>query len=337
LMLIDVPRITSIPGHEPAESIIAIGAVIGSTIFIPFLALVVCYTAVPESASNNLIFNGSTVGVFSLLFFVLVSYGSGGVTKCEPYSSTNSSFIFIILVVSYFTALYIIELMNFVRNPFSWFFSGVEVASSQTESNGLFSRFKINWWRIPGAALNGVIILSTIAFSSSDVHSFVGLVFIIVMCMHLPLIMTIKFNFNQAKSIPTAVVSGIEPNKGSYEAVPNDATVDPQNNMQSFPMQPVNDTTVGPQNNIQPFPRQPEPMQPEPMQPEPMQPGIFAPPPPAPMPVFPAPPITPTQSNYFSSDRSYGDALRVNAGIKTMNNNSTDSVTRQRRIAVNVL
>jgi hypothetical protein len=293
LMFIDVPRITSIPGHEPAESIPAMGVVIGSTIFIPFLALVVCYTAVPVGGSNTLIFNGSTVGVVSLLFFVLVSLGSGGVTKCEPFRSTFDTFIFIIFVLSYFTLLYVVELLNFKRwNPFACFFSGVEVDSSQTESNGIFSRFKFNFWRIPGAALNGFIVLSTIAFSSSDVHVLIGFMFIVVLGMNAPLIITVKFDLNQKKTIPSAIFGGIREDKGSYEQVPEE----------------VNDATA-------------------------MQPGIF-PQTPQPPQVFSAPSRS---SNYFSSDISYGDALRNNAGIQSTNKNHMDTVTRQRRVAGHIL
>ena len=106
--------------------------------------------------------------------------------------------------------------------------------------------------------------------------------------MNAPLLITVKFNFNQAKRIPSAVVDSIGRDKGDYRQVPED----------------INDQTIQPVAFAQQHNSQME--------------GA---------PTFPA------RSNYFSSDSSYGDALRNNAGMPIMNNNHMDTVPRQRRVA----
>jgi hypothetical protein len=221
IMFIDVPRISSIPEFEPAASLISASIVIGFTFLIPFLALVVCYTALPEDAHNSLLFNGSTVGAFSLLFFVVVSFGSAGVTKCDPFSGVFTNLIFFVLVWVYFGVLYLVEIANFFKwNPLKMFQSGAgnnaaQVSNSTKPKGGILGlgraiesvlgfNHKINYWRIPGCILNGAIILSTIPFSSSHVHVTVGVVFVIVMVAHIFLIVNVDVGGATTFEVPSA-------------------------------------------------------------------------------------------------------------------------------------
>ena len=235
LMFIDVPRITSIPDHEPAASLVAVSIVIGFTIFIPFLALVVCYTALPEDENSSLVFNGSSIGVFSLLFFVLISFGSGGVTKCEPFDQSFSSMMFIILVWTYFGLLYLIEVANFKkRNPLAGLFSGdgATASNADTSSNDFSGGISFNFWRIPGAVLNGVIIISTLAFSSSAVHGIVAVVFIVVLCMHVPLLISITLSTTTVETAIPADYSDETIDNNGYGVIPSFPPMDQTNQIQ---------------------------------------------------------------------------------------------------------
>jgi len=228
-MFVDVPRITSIPDYEPTASIVSVGVVVGFSFLIPLLALVVSYTALPEDGNNSFVFNGSSVGAFSLLFFVLVSFGSGGVTKCKPFESAASSTWFIICVLSYFGLLYGVEVVNhYTQNPLKKMVTSntdlnklPPMTPDETHTTSFLGRIQFNFWRIPGVALNSCIILSTIIFSSSAVHSTVVIIFFVVLCLHVPLILKIgpvgnvgkdpiQFNVNDGEysMVPTVYPAG---------------------------------------------------------------------------------------------------------------------------------
>jgi hypothetical protein len=361
LMFIDVPRITSIPGYEPPASLTAVGMVIGFSIFIPLLALVVCYTALPVDGSNSLLFNGSTIGVFSLLFFVMVSFGNGGVLKCEPFAGVLTGIIFNVFVWTYHILLYLIEIMNFYRwNPFKWLMSSGEdginanPADSVDASNTFLGGFRFDFWRIPGAALNGVIILSTLAFSSSAVHGTVVIVCVAVLCMHIPLVISRKIDADgmQQDSGKDAQYNGYDPmypnpyeaqmpfngrgelaedayqgqNNGQNDMVsgvtPFNAANSPQYSQSPTPFNAAN----SPQYSQSPFPV-----------------GVGIPT----HSMYPAKsrysgPPPPNTNTFFGLDRSYGDTLPMRLNTGTMNSTipgigskSTTSLPRQRRHGAN--
>ena len=204
-MFIDVSRITSVPGFPSSASVASLAVVIGFSVVIPLLALVVTYAAVPAGGRNSLIFNGSTVGAASLLFFVVVSFGSGGVTKCSPYDGAGTSMSFFILVVVYWSLLYIIELAVFFHfSPLMVLWntlmgndgqtSAMPLTNGQDFANGSSDSFSISYWRIPGCVLNMVIVISTLGFSQSSVHSTIIVCVVAVAAMHVPLIITINLN-----------------------------------------------------------------------------------------------------------------------------------------------
>jgi hypothetical protein len=207
LMFADVPRITSVPGSDPSASVVAGAIVIGFTFLVPVLALIISFTALPAGESNSLVFNGSTVGVLSLLFFVSVSFGSGGVMRCPPFDGAGTGLTFTVFVIVYFVLLYLTELVVFYEwSPITSLWrvltGGRDNKSSKARDNGqtyfqelfggVLGTFGISYWRVPGAALNGAIILTTLLFSSSSVHGMVGIMFVVVLALHVPLIVTIN-------------------------------------------------------------------------------------------------------------------------------------------------
>jgi hypothetical protein len=311
LMFIDVPRITSVPDYEPENSMVAMAVAIGFTIFIPFLAIVVCYTAVPEGRSNSLVFNGSTVGVFSLLFFVLTSFGSGGVMKCGSLAGSLSGFIFTVLVCSYFVALYVIEMLDFYRwNPFKSLMSKGQVVPPPSNIPAIFKGIHFNVWRIPGAVVNGVIILSTIPFSHSPVHGMVVVVLLVVLGMHVPLIISIKFDHSSGETVPTAIPAG-------YDAVPS---YEPDQPPLAFPTQPTYPPTYPP-GYTPADPSTDPPVDETQPQPTTVIGGLTS---------FTAKPRS-FESNYFGADSSYGDALRKNAATDAAKSANSAYLPRQRR------
>jgi hypothetical protein len=240
-----VPRITSVPGFPSSASVVSLAIVLGFSILIPFLAIVVTYAAVPAGARNSLIFNGSTVGSASLLFFVMVSFGSGGVMKCAPYNGYGTNLSFIALVFTYWVLLYLIELAVFFRfNPLGVFWNilaGRDAQtgdSSYTTSNtavhdGFLNSVSINYWRIPGCVLNLSIVLSTMWFCTFSVHTSVIIAVIVVLAAHLPLVFSIDFdwlllsNDGPAPGSPAVVEGGemLFKNGGDgslYQTVPSD-------------------------------------------------------------------------------------------------------------------
>jgi hypothetical protein len=207
-MFIDVPRITAVVGFPSSASIVSLALVLGFSVVIPFLALVVTYAAVPAGGRNSLVFNGSTVGASSLLFFVIVSFGSGGVMKCVPYESVASSTAFCALVVSYWLLLYVTELLVFFEwNPLRVLWNIMAGLDGQTDDNammmqrdneptggGLLDSFGIRYWRIAGCGLNAVIVGSTVAFSKASMYPTVGVALAVVLVAHVPLILKINID-----------------------------------------------------------------------------------------------------------------------------------------------
>jgi hypothetical protein len=200
-MFIDIPRISSVPGYEPSSSMISIAIVIGLSFLIPVLSLIVTYTALPVGESNSLVFNGSTVGVFSILFFVIVSLGNGGAMKCPPYSDASSSLVFTLMVFVYWVLLYLVELavmykfnpIRLIRNSIS---GDIDVVTN--DGTGCFGWFRetfsVSFWRIPGCVLNIVIVVSTSLFSHTEMLGTIAFFTMFVVAAHIPLLVTIKIN-----------------------------------------------------------------------------------------------------------------------------------------------
>ena len=223
-LILELPRISSIPGKDASSSVIPIAIVLGLGTVIPLLSFVVTFAATPDGATNSLFFNGSTVGAVSLLFMVVASLGNGGVMKCYPYAGGGTSFIFWVLVVSYWTALYVLEVIVYCRwNPFGSMWAmltggdrdlGKKMPTQPDEPAVGFAafwrvikQFHINYWRILGGVLNVVIVITTLNFTNSNIHSFVGLMVVIIAAVHIPLVFSFK---DVEKDIIPAALSGLE-------------------------------------------------------------------------------------------------------------------------------
>ena len=206
-MFLDLPRITSVPGFAPTASVVALTVVLGFSVIIPLLALIATCASVPEGGSNTLLLNGSTVGAASLIFFVIISFGSGGVMKCSPFDDTASRFIFMVLVFWYWAMLFAIELAIFFKsNPFQaiWQMLGLESESTLHSAedddttvlvmliNGFNDVCSIDYWRIVGGVLNVLILATTLVFSHPGVYATVGIAMCLVVLAHIPLIFNIK-------------------------------------------------------------------------------------------------------------------------------------------------
>ena len=198
-LFLDVPRITAVPGFPASASAIILAVVLGFSVVIPFLALVVTYAAVPSGSGNSLLFNGSTVGAACLLFFVTISFGNGGVMKCSPNQETSSTMLFCILVLSYWGALLILEVIVFISwDPIEaiWVFFGNNATSYYDAVNWFeLSWIDISLWRIIGCGLNVAIVASSLLYVQQAQHAMVAVVILAVIGLHVPLIMTIKFDW----------------------------------------------------------------------------------------------------------------------------------------------
>jgi len=197
-MFLDVPRIAAVPGFPASASAIAIAIVLGFSVVIPFLALVVTYAAVPSGSGNSLVFNGSTLGAACLLFFVTISFGNGGVMKCSPYEDTSSRMLFFILVLSYWGALLLLDIIVFLRwDPLEsvWVLLGNN-ADSYYNFVDFFqlSWMEINFWRIIGCILNVVIVATSLLYTQLPQQTTVMIVMIVVAGLHVPMIVKIKID-----------------------------------------------------------------------------------------------------------------------------------------------
>lgn len=195
-MFLDVPRIAAVSGHPSSASAISVAVVLGFSIVIPFLALVVTYAAVPSGAGNSLVFNGSTVGAACLLFFVMISFGSGGVTKCAPYGDEAARLFFCTLVLSYWCALLVLEVIIFVHLDIFesvWVLCGNNADTYYEYVNCCrVSWIDINVWRIFGCVLNVVIVSSAGFYIKESQQQTLNVVLCVVFGVHVPMILTIN-------------------------------------------------------------------------------------------------------------------------------------------------
>ena len=215
-LFLDVPKITSVPGFPVSSSAIALAVVLGVSVVIPVLTLVTTYASVPAGYENSLVFNGSTIGAVCLLFLVIISFGSGGVTKCHPHVGPVVTTLFYVLVLSYWLALLILEIVIFAG--FSPLHSILHWTGNKSNGqNTAIERFRDAWfswceitlWRIVGCLLNVAIILSSFMFTDSAVHNTIWIVALIVVILHIPLVFSIKLNRSDSyqddqESVPTA-------------------------------------------------------------------------------------------------------------------------------------
>jgi hypothetical protein len=224
-MFLKVPRITSVPGLSSSASMVTLAIVLGFSIVIPFLATIVTYAAVPGGGNNSLIFNGSTVGALSLMFFVMVSFGSGGVMKCAPYDSAGISFTFFVMVCTFWGLLYLIELLIFFGvSPLTSMWNiltgqgnegqGLSPEYNKNKATGFFDSFHITYWRIPGCALNMFIVFSTTGFCQSDMHFVIIITAIVIGGLHIPLILSVNLDwFLLQQPIPVTQIAELVDSK----------------------------------------------------------------------------------------------------------------------------
>jgi hypothetical protein len=260
-VFIDVPRITSVPGLPSSASAVSLAIVLGFSIIIPFLAIVVTYAAVPTGGSNSLLFNGSTLGALSLIFFVLVSFGSGGVMKCAPYDGVGTSMVFSVLAVTYWVLLYLIELAVFFRfNPLTMLWNLLTGRGEQSRqlSGGpdqFPDTFSVIYWRIPGCVLNMGIIISTTAFCQSALRGSVIVVVVAVAIAHIPLIFSINFEWLLSNSVSRVVdIAGAVPSNDTnmYQPIAdvNDHRMYNMNTPQDYGNAPIVYAAEGGMNNM---------------------------------------------------------------------------------------
>jgi hypothetical protein len=167
------------------------------------------------------------------MFFVMVSFGSGGVMKCSPYDGIGTSVSFSVIVLVYWVLLYLIEIAVFFRfAPLTvlWeLLTGrgglVETFDNDTRGGDWwgFNRFSVTYWRIPGCVLNICIVLSTMWFCLPGVYPIVIVTAIIAGIAHIPLIICINFSgLLQPESTVAEVVdaSGVhDPNMYQHGSV----------------------------------------------------------------------------------------------------------------------
>jgi hypothetical protein len=198
-MFIDVPRIAAVPGFPASASAIALAVVLGFSVVIPFLALVITYAAVPAGSGNSLLFNGSTVGAACLLFFVTVSFGNGGVMKCYPHTGTYTSIFFFVCVLSYWGVLLLLEIAVFGGfDPLESILTSLGNDKDRYErfmQNFQLSWIEINLWRIIGCLINIMIVATSLLYTDVSLHGTVVFAGFVVVLLHVPLIITIKFDW----------------------------------------------------------------------------------------------------------------------------------------------
>ena len=188
---LDLPYITASPGGKSSASAVALAVVLGFYTVVPFLALVSTYVATPEGGSNSLLLNGSTLGAASLMFLVLVCFGSVGATRCPPFGGSTNRVLFTILVVVYWILLVLVEMAVLSE----WDPLGFTLGNREGGPVGWLSAFKnrIGYWRGLGCLLNIVIVATSLAFSHSDVHGTAGLFIIFIIIVHIPPVFGMEF------------------------------------------------------------------------------------------------------------------------------------------------
>jgi hypothetical protein len=204
-IFLDVPRIASVPGFPSSASAIVVAVVLGLSVVIPFIALVVTYAAVPSGAGNSLFFNGSTVGAASLLFFVTLSFGSAGATRCIPHEDEAARLFFGILVLSYWCALLVLEAIVFLRvDVFEslWVMFGNDAETYYEYVNCVrVSWIDISVWRVFGCVLNVVIVASTGWYIKESQAQTLNIVLIVVAAVHVPMVFTINIDMFHTKRV----------------------------------------------------------------------------------------------------------------------------------------
>lgn len=192
----NMPYITATPGGLSSASAVSISVVLGFYTIVPYLALIATYIAIPDGFHNSILFNGSTLGAASLFFFVFVSFGSVGVTRCPPFSGVVNSILFTTLVGIYWVMLFLVEIAVLKEwDPIGFWKEEGEETDNEDESSGFIRNFKdfsvrsrISYWRVVGGLLDTVIVCTAIAFSNSDIHGTAALFVIFIIVAHIPLI-----------------------------------------------------------------------------------------------------------------------------------------------------
>jgi hypothetical protein len=203
---LDLPYVTASPGGKSSASAVAIAVVLGFYTVVPFLALVSTYVAVPEGGSNSLLLNGSTLGAASLMFLVLVCFGSVGATRCPPFGGSTNRVLFTILVVVYWILLVLVEMAVLSEWDPLGFTHESQEAEEGGEPTGWLSAFKnrISYWRGLGCLLDIVIVATSLAFSHSDVHGTAGLFILFIIIVHIPPVFGLEFETLGRWFTPTA-------------------------------------------------------------------------------------------------------------------------------------
>jgi hypothetical protein len=249
-MFVEVPRVSSVPGHEPAASALVMAIIIGFGALVPLLAMIVTYAAVPGGQRNSLVFNGAAVGSFSLLFLVILALGNGGVTKCPPYAGAGTSFIFAVLVIIYWVALYAVELLVFSEwDPIASLWNKVTGQTTNSRKrrthwySAVLGHFSVNYWRVVGAIVNEIALGTALGFTQSTVHGLVVVVMLVVAALHVPMVLKFHAQIDVPSAVPTADV-----NQAGYVTQP--AMQGPP----ALPSRPPNDNSAPPQyqqdNNV---------------------------------------------------------------------------------------
>lgn len=225
---IHVPFIAAVPGGTTASSLLSVAVVLGFGAIVPFLSILSTFVATPAGLYTSIV-NGTSISAACLVFFVLLSLGSVGTTKCSLVGSANS-FAFYTLVCIYWAAIVLVEMVIFFKwDPVSMMFnlfkghpsstpsstpSGehrgeavvqINTVSPNQHSETLtarivaafrdFSRlFPVsNVWRLVSGAVDFVIVWSTLGFCASDVTWAVELALLLVVALHVPMVITPDF------------------------------------------------------------------------------------------------------------------------------------------------
>jgi hypothetical protein len=192
---VNVPFITALPGSTTSASLIPLSVVLGFGFIVPLLATMCSFVAVPVGGSNSLLLNGPAVGAASLLFLVLVAVGNGGVTKCPPFSGDTNRYVFYIIIVVYWISIVFIELAMFFKwNPVP---TGLKIFKQKSFTwvrGGVSISIAINGWRIVSCVVDVIIVLSALAFCKSEVVWVVGLALLLVVALHVPMVIDLKFS-----------------------------------------------------------------------------------------------------------------------------------------------
>lgn len=225
---INSPFIAAVPGKTTASSLLALGIVLGFGAIVPFLSILSAFVATPAGFNTSLV-NGAIVSAASLLFFLLVSLGSAGTTKCRLSGAANSV-AFYMLVFIYWGAIVCIELAIFWEwNPVSTVFGFFKrqpvvpaAAAAQLDATTnipvkplaadtvptrlvIYSRvvaaFKIvstmfpvtNAWRLVSGVVDFVIVWSTLGFCSTEATGAVEIALLVVVALHVPMVITPDF------------------------------------------------------------------------------------------------------------------------------------------------